>query len=273
MISIGTVWDRTVDVIGGRLGILVSIAVVTLVLPTVARDAAGLTLGTGALGQGVRGVLGLVMAVLSIVGTLAMTAIASDPATDRAAAYRQAQGALGRTLLAVLVLLAVCLVLFVPGIVLLARTGFDFAAAARDLPQPKLDGGAAAGFAFYTIAYCVVAIWAGARLALLYPVLLNERAGLGAFRRSFALTRGLTLRIIGVIILYLIVVSVVYSAATSVVGLVVRLLLGPEQPGLVMFVTACVAALVAAGAGVLQTVFTARLYIAVRDAREGVAAA
>ena len=100
-VTMTTVWDRTSEVLAGRLGILGSIALATLWLPAVIRQAiggalvgtaptAGVNGGAGAL----VGLLSIVVAVIGLWGKLALVAVASDPATGTADAYRLAGGRL-----------------------------------------------------------------------------------------------------------------------------------------------------------------------------------
>lgn len=268
MVRIGTVWDRTVEVISGRTAILASIAALTLFLPTVVRDAITLAVAGGPAATLLGAVVGVIMAVVTIWGMLALIAVASDPAVDRAGGFRIGAAALPGTILVVIVLGLAFGLLFLPAIILLSRAGFDFTAAAAGATQPGISPGALGAVSLYSIALLAVAIWAGARLAVLYPVLVNERRGLGSIARSFDLTRGLTWKIIGVLILYGVVFLVVLLAATSVAGLIFRLVLGGENATLVQFLAAVVGAAVTAVFGVLQAVFTAQLYLAARHARE-----
>ncbi len=269
MVRIGTVWDRTVEVINGRTAMLAAIAALSMLLPTVARDAVAFAVAGSIAAKPLVGALGLLVGVTTLWGVLAITAVASDPAIDRDAALRTGGAALPSAILVVVVLMLVFALLFVPGLLLLVRSGFDFAAAARDQAQPDLVPGTLGIFALYAIVYCLFLIWAGARLAVLYPVLVNEGLGLRSIARSFELTRGLVWKIVGVLILYGIVVLVALGAATSVSGLIFRLALGADHPALVAFLTAIVAAAVTAVFAVLQTVFTAQLYVAARDVQAG----
>ncbi len=270
MVRIGTVWDRTVEVINGRTAMLASIAALTLFLPSVIRDAVAAAAGSFG-GRMLSGVVGVIQLIVTIWGVLALTAVSSDPATDRPAALRIGAAVLPSAILVVFVLLVIFALLFVPGFVLLAQSGFDFAAVGRDEAQPHLSSGAMGGFALYSIVYVVFLIWAAARLALIYPVLVNERLGLRSIARSFHLMRGLVWKIIGVLILYAIVLLVALGAATSVSGLLFRIALGGDNPALVQFLAGVVGALVTAIFGVLQTVFAAQLYIAAREAHDGAA--
>ena len=269
MVRIGTVWDRTVEVVNGRAAMLATIAALTLFLPSIARDAITLAAG-GPAARPLVGVVSILLAIVTIWGVLALTAVASDPAVDRARGYRNGAGALPSTILVVIVLVLVFSLLFLPAIVLLHQAGFDFAAAGRGETQTNVTSGGLGGAALYSIVYLVFLLWAVARLALVYPVLVNERRGVKSIARSFDLTRGLTWKIVGVLILYAIVFSVVLLAATSVTGLIFRLLLGGESVALVQFLVGVVGALATAVFGTLQTVFAAQLYIAARAARESV---
>lgn len=269
MVRIGTVWDRTVEVIGGRTAVLAAIAALTLFLPTMIRDAVALAVAEGTAAKPLVGALSLLVAIATLWGVLALTVVSSDPATDRDAGLRIGAAALPSALVVVIVLLAGFALLFVPGFILLARSGFDFAAAARDQAQPQLSPGAMGAFALYALVYCMVLIWAAARLAVLYPVVVNERRGLRSIARSFELTRGLVWKIVGVLILYGVVFFVALAAATSVSGLIFRIALGADKAVLVAFLAGVVGALVTAIFAVLQTVFTAQLYIAARDVHDG----
>jgi hypothetical protein len=108
---------------------------------------------------------------------------------------------------------------------------------------------------------------AGDGLALVLPVMLEERRGLGALRRSFTLTRGLALRILGVMLLLGLVAAVATLAAKTVFGTVFRLLLGDAGPfSATNILTAIVVGAVAALFTVIGDAFTGKLYLATRDA-------
>jgi hypothetical protein len=263
MVRMGAVWDSTTQVFAGRGATIARVAMLTLFLPSVIRAASALALGDGGLGETIDTVIGLIVFVVTLIGTLAITALASDPAIDERGSYGVARQRLPGGIAAVLLVGLGILILAVPGFVLLAKAGFDFQAAAAGRPQPPLDPGVALWGALYLTAWSVVLIWAMVRLTTLYAVIVNERRGVGAIGRAFALTKGLAFRLFGVIILYGVVLAVLWSAATSVFGLIFRLLLGSEQAGLVQFLTAVVAAVVLTGATALQAVFCARLYAAV----------
>ncbi|KQN94266.1 hypothetical protein ASE95_05335 [Sphingomonas sp. Leaf231] len=253
-VRISDVWDQTVDVLRGRAEILAGLATLTLILP-------------GVLGAVIAGVappltslVRLATLILLIFGMLAVTAVASDPAVDRPQALRIAARRLLPALGALLVLVLAAALLFVPAGMLLALSGATMTAAgAIDVSQAARGYTAGAGLAVLLAA--VLGLWFSARIVPLFGVVVNERRGFGALRRSMVLTRGATLRLIGVLILYFVVTSVTMLAATSVVGVVARLALGGDAVASVKFVVAVVTTLISAGATVLQSVFYARFYV------------
>lgn len=267
MVRIGTVWDRTTEVLGGRSGMLAGIAGITLVLPMLVRDAVTATLLTsqpGATTTLVVGLVGLLTVALTIFGQLAITAAATDPATLRrdafAIATRRFWPAIG--VYAVLVLAAI--VVFLPVLVALIAAGLDLTQLqAGGVPRIASPGLVAFAGLYVFVAF-LAGIWVTARLFVLNPVIVNERLGLKAFARSFALTRGSTLRIIGFILLVAIVLLVGLAAVQAVTGIVFRLLLGDGRPGLVMFLSSIGGTLVTTVYTVVVATFAAQFYVAAR---------
>lgn len=269
MIRMGRVWDSTVAVLGGRGALIARVALLTVFLPSVIQAALPLAIGEAHGARLAGGVAGLILIVVTLLGTLAITALASDPAVDERGAYAAARDTLPATIGAVLLIGVAMALLLIPGAVLLVAAGFDANAMEAGAPQPTLASGPALGAALYFFVYALVVLWAVARLLPLYAVLVGERCGLRSIRRAFALTRGLALRIVAVLILYAVVLMVAWSATTSVFGLVFRLLLGSDHAMLVGFLSGVAGAVVTTAFGVLQPVFAARLYAAIREVREG----
>ena len=271
-IRIGDVWDRTTAVIADRGGALFGIALLLAALPTIVHDAVVAYGGPSAGMKLFAGLLNLVVAALTIWGTLSMIAVASEPGVDRARGLSLGGSRWLAGVGVTLLLLVVVAVLFVPAGVLMAASGFDFTRAQAGLEQVNLSTGPLAAAVLYSLVATLFLLWAAARLFVLYPVILHERLGAGAIRRSFALTRGYTWKLIGVLILYVIVFLVVLAAASGIIGVIVGLILGREQAATTTFIVAIVAALITAGFSVLQAVFPTRFYLAVRDEKDGVAA-
>jgi hypothetical protein len=262
MVKIGTVWDRTTEVIGGRGGMLAGIALAGIFVPSLVQAA------FRDFALPAAGFVGLLATIVMLWAQLAVVAASSDPGTTRGDAQRIATARLLPGLGVVVVLVIVMAVVAAPGVALLWASGYDFAAAQAGRAQGAISLDKIAGAGAYFLVFGVFMLWAGARLALLYPVIVNERLGLGAVARSFRLTHGLTWKIIGVLILYAIVFLVALMAATSITGLVFRLILGGGHIPLVTFIAGVAGAAVTTIFAVLQAVFTAQLYLAARAARD-----
>ncbi|OWK28146.1 hypothetical protein SPMU_30000 [Sphingomonas mucosissima] len=268
MISMGLVWDRAMAVISGRLGILLSLAVILLILPPVAQAGLEAISDTSFALRSTKFAASLLVFIAATISAIAMTAVASDPAVDQGAALAIGRRRLGPFIGVSLLIGLLFAVAMIPGAVLIGLAGFDVAQArAGGVPDgvnmPLLGAGL-----LYFIVLMPVMLWAAARLLPLSAVIVNERRGAGAIRRSFALTRGSSLKLMGVLILYGLVFLVVLMAATSVVGVVARLLAGADSPVIVSLVIAAVTAVVTALFSILQMVFAAQLYLAAREAHD-----
>ncbi|MCP8892605.1 hypothetical protein [Sphingomonas faeni] len=272
MVKMGTVWDRTVEVLNGRTGMIAPIAVLGILLPSVVRDGFVAFSAPGTVTFAlVGGVLTIVALVAMIWAQLAIVAIATDPATDAPAARRQASARVWPALGITVILMIVALLFVVPPIVVLMSSSgtvpyVRFSAVGSAMLRAAPTQGGAAQFAIvYFLAFTLALLWISARLVLLNPVVLNERLGLGAIRRSVRLTKGLTWRIIGVMILFAIVMLVSTWAAQAVTGILFRLALGADGVATATFLSGIAATIVTTAFTALAAVFTAQLYVAVRE--------
>ena len=265
-VRIGTVWDSTQQVLAGRAGIMVPFAAIGFVLP----GALQLVLAPPVPGQPQVGVAAFAVMVVSVLlgiwAQLAIMALATHPATTSGeasrAGFRRMWPVLGVALAIGFVFALVALVM----IVALGLSHYNFAAAlaANGDPSkmPSMSGGLALFLLLYGLIVLVGSLWLVARLMLVYAVVLNERRGLGAIRRSLALTRGLTWRLIGVFLLFGVVTLVATLAVQSVTGAVFRLMLGADQAMTAVRLAALLGSVVSAGFMTLAYVFIARLYVA-----------
>lgn len=268
-VRIGTVWDRTVDVLQGRAGILAAIAALYIFLPGIVGGLIRALLVPAAAPTGgaalIAGLVTLAAGLLLICGMLALTAVASDPAVGSGAAHaiawRRLPAGLGVILLVILAVAVVAL----PMMLLLLQAGASYDPATSRLDVSRADPTTSGIAALVTILLLVVGLWVSARLAPLLAVIVNERLGLGAFARSSRLTHGAALRLIGVLILYMIVTVVLSSAVTMVVGVVARLLLGGEANVGVAMIVGIANAIVTCFVTVVQIVFYTQFYVAARD--------
>ncbi|MEK9211760.1 hypothetical protein [Sphingomonas sp. 2378] len=267
-VRIGSVWDSTQQVLAGRAAMLIPFAAIGFVLPSLLQLLV-LPQGGASSAGNVSG-SGLVVTIMSLVlgvwAQLGIMALATHPATTSAEAsrvgFRRFFPVLGLAL-AIGFVVALLVLVFIIGMVVF---GFDFTAAMAvngdPSRMPPMPGGAVIFAMIYFLVALPLTLWLVARLMLTYAVVLNERRGLGAFRRSIALTRGMTWRLIGMTLLFLIVLSVSVFAVQGVTGAVFRLILGPDMLWLVLALTTLASAVVSAAFMTLAYVFVARLYVA-----------
>ena len=121
----------------------------------------------------------------------------------------------------------------------------------------------------YGLLLVVVGVWVTARLLVIEPVIVAERRGIGAIAHAFRLTRGLALKIVGVLILYWIVATIAVWAAQMVFGSIFALI-APDggEIGLATVLTSIVVAAVSTAFKVIAAIFVAKLYQAIGDAHE-----
>lgn len=272
MVRMASVWDRSSAVLSGRGAMLAAIAAPTLFLPGVIR--AGYIWATTPIGGGpapvsaaIGGLLGIVVALVSLWGQLALIAASSAPETQGPDARRIATARFLPALGVIVVLVVALTLLALPPLFVMARAGFDFAAAAAGTQQLAVAPGAAAFAGLYILVLGIVLLFVGARLALTYAVIVNERLALGAIGRSWRLTRRHTWRIVGVLLLWVVVLLVATWATQAVVGTLLGLLLGREGVATVLFVTAIATAAVSTVFSVIAIVFTTQLYVALAAQR------
>lgn len=268
MVKMGTVWDRTAEFISDNLGALLPVTLFAIFVPfSITGNFAELGTGASPALSATLTVLSLLFMLLQLWGQLAITALALDPGLGRAATVpatrRLAQAVAVRIGLGLLYLL-----LAAPALVMLWSSGFDFNAAAEGRIE-AFDPAIAGGITLYLLLALPVALVIFARLVLLLPIVMAQGGWFGAFLRSFQLTRGATLRILGVLVLYLLVMVVAVVAANSAFGLIFRLVAGGEDGGVTLasVLTSVVTAAVQTAFTVLATAFTAKLYVALIQPR------
>lgn len=273
MVLMSDVWDRTSATIALRTGSFAAILLLLVWLPGVVRGVvafaatpAGAAAPVGA-GAVVSGLVGLVAAALAVLGHLALVAQASEPLPT----WRTALTVAAKRFwpyLGIMVPVAIAGLVLVAPMTIAIAAAYPSIAAMRAGGAPTVSPGIAAFVALYAVAAAVVALWVQARvLSVLPAVVVNERLGLASYRRAWSLTRGLTWRILGVILLFAVLVAVTMLAVQGVAGVALRLILGIEHVGLALLVTAALVALAAAVAWAVAAAFTARLYLSVRDLR------
>lgn len=273
MISMGTVWDRTAEFLSDNLGAVLPVALGAIFVP------AAISGGLAELQQGAApglafglGLASLLLAVVTFWGQLAITALALDPGLGRGAA-RVATRRLPAALLVTIILLVAMFVLAIPLGIILAASGVDLSGTAAGT-MPPVPPAAALWVMLYLLALLPVLLWLAARLAVVLPAIVGDHLALGAIARSWRLTRGAALKIVGVLLLYGIVATVAYLAATTAFGAIITLIAGRGEDGLSLatVLTGIVGGAVSTAFTVLGTAFVAKLYLALRARNEAAAA-
>lgn len=265
MVKMGTVWDRTVEFISDNLGVLTPLALITLFVPLSAMQSLTPLVKQASAGGGLGlSILLLVLSLIAVVGGLAVIALALDIATDARSAIRTGLARMPAVLLnSVLLALLFCL-LILPAVFIIQASGVQPSALRTD---PSLFPASAL---VYLLLVGIVGLWLAARLALMGSVVVGERRWVGAIGRSFRLTKGVALKIVGVILLYFIVSQVAGLAAKTVFGSILSLVAGNEDVvNVATVLTSIIVSAVATAFQVLAAVFLAKLYLALRAEDHG----
>lgn len=273
-VSMSTVWDRTSEFLSEHFAKVAGVAALTVFVPTVITEVLA-PLGTSG-GMNIKlglGILSLVLGIVTLWGQLTIVAMAldgTDPAQSRARATRWLPAAI----LVIVAILLAAFVLVLPIIFTLYANGIDPTQLNQTGALQTITPGASGFIALYVLILIPLSFWLVARFAILTtPVVVAEDKSLGAFGRAFRLSRGLTWRIIGVILLYAIVMGIASLAAGTVLGSLFAFLFQSTSPiSTATVLTALVTALVATIFTVIGTVYPAKLYLAAR-AREDAATA
>lgn len=262
MIKMATVWDRTTGFLGDNLAAVLPLALLAIFLPTSMQDSFAAFDDTAMPGARLAVAL-LAIALTGIIlwGHLAIAAMAIEGGGDRARpmalATRRLLPAIGVMIVAGLL----ALLLLIPSAIVAAAFGVDVRALAT-MPAGAMPEAAKLPLALCVLVTVPIALWALARVYLLLtPVIVAERRGIAAIGRAFALSRGLTWRIIGVILLYAVVSAIAQLAAKVVFGSVFELVAGGSGPlSLAKILTSIVSGAVSCAFTVVAAVFCAKLY-------------
>jgi hypothetical protein len=258
MVKMGTVWDRTAEFLTDNLPAILPIALFAYFVPFSVMGSLSPILDEA---NGLSAALWIVIfALVAVVnwGGLVLIAMALERAGDlRAEAARRLAPALALSVL----MFGVILLLAMPPVLAIAASG-GMQDAAFDIPIAV-----AWALALYCPLAIVAGMWIVARLLLINPVLVAERRWLGAFVRSWMLTRGAGLRIVGVMILYTVVAIVGVLATKTVFGTIFHLIAGAgDGLSLSNVLTSVMVAAAQTALSVIVPVFSAKLYLALSNA-------
>ncbi|WP_294334737.1 hypothetical protein [uncultured Sphingomonas sp.] len=272
MAKLGTVWERAAEFAGERVGALSPIALGAIALPTLlSTSLPPLVLGAG---PGIRILtmaLAVLLSIVSMWGSLAVTAWAIDP-ESRAAAVALARRRLPAVLLVSIGVGAAAALLFLPIPILLGVRGYDLTqifvgatAQGTIASRPTIDAQTGGLIGLYLLALTPLLSAVFVRLTLLGPVVLREGLLFGAVRRSWVLTRRHGWRVFGTLLLFFVIAGIAQLAAQTVFGSVFTLLFGAGPAGtltLAIGLTLLVQAIVQTLIIVLLAAFQGKLYAA-----------
>jgi hypothetical protein len=269
MVQMSTVWDRTTAFASAAIASIMPIALVLLFVPVSIQLAVAPLLLKQTLA--VRLVVMILFWAVELLGTLSVMVLALGATLHPGEAVRAALARLGPAFAIFILFFVGIIILCIPFGVVVAASGMDIAQlqAGNPVGAGSLSTGGAWFLALYLLALLVFGFWITARLLVVEPVILAERRGLGAISRAFAMTRGLALRLVGVLILYAIVATIAVLAAKMVFGSIFALIAPNDGDiGLATVLTSIVVAAVSTAFKVVAAIFVAKLYQAIGEAHE-----
>lgn len=259
MVKMGTVWDRTAEFLTDNLPAILPILLFAYFVPfsilgsltPILSDTEGPWLVLWA----------IVFVLVALVnwGGLVLIAMALDQSGDpRMTALRR----LGPALLLSVLVFGVMVLLALPPVLAIRMSGSGMDGTEIDMPAAV-----AWAIALYIPLAIAAGVWITARLLPVNAVLVAEGKWLGALPRSWMLTRGAGLKIVGVALLYFLVATVGMLATQLVFGSIFRLIAGASE-GLSLS-NVLTSVMIAAAQTVLSAivpVFSAKLYQALSSA-------
>lgn len=259
-LSMNAIWDETVVFIKREERLLGPLALATLFVGDAVASLAGAAMPQGQLPPLPMAIF--VAALLwSMTGQLAILALTLRPGASVGEALRAGLANLWKVAVILLLFTGLFCLALIPLGIGLASAGYDTAA----LQAP---GGLPRGATIYIGVVAGMLTIAALRLALTSGAMVGGDGPFAAMAASFRLTRGLTLRLLALLLIYLTVLLVLTGAVRFVFGsafmLLARLIESPFT-GLVLTVLATAAA--ATAVNVVACVFMALLY---RAASKGI---
>lgn len=260
-LSVTQAWNETAEFVKRESGLLFPLAFMLIALPLALMEV--FTPVPAAPGEmppaGLWLLLFPIAMVASLIGNVAISHLALRPGVSVGEAIgrgaRSFPSLLGAFLLLMIAaaiaffVVTMIMVMIVPGAIADAQSG-------------AVTGAIATATLLTLLAMLPLMLFFWARLMLMTPVAAAEQAGpIALIARSWALTRGHALKLVGFMLLVLILVMVVSLAVQAVAGLLFALVAGPPEPGstsrlLVTLVMAGVNTVITA----CLTSFIARIY-------------
>lgn len=267
MVKMGAVWERAAEFITDNLNAILPIALFAFFLPFSIRGNFARVSENGPFELAlVLDLISVVFGILALWGSLTVIAMSLERG-EGGNAGAIAGKRLPAALLVWIGLLAAMIALVLPVPLLLSANGYDPQAVVQK--QVTVAPAVAWAINLYLLGLAALLVWLGARLILVSPVIVQEKKVFGALARSFQLTRGVTLRIVGVILLYVAVALVAIWATQTVFGSIFQLIAGPMTGlSLSSVLTSVMVAAVQTAFMLIVPAFTSKLYQALTAQRE-----
>jgi hypothetical protein len=253
-ISMSAIWDESAALIRRESHLLVPVALATVGIGAVI---SGLTQPeTPAAGISAMGIVGFVIGnIFSLLGNLALMALALMPGVSVGESLRLAVARLPKMLSIVVIFFFAVVVLMIPITLILKLSGAQISA---NMSPEEIPGVA------ILVALIVGAalLYASARLLTLSAVIIDRNPpAIEAIKSSFASTDGIVMKIVGVMLLFFVVTFVVGRAVSSLSGILFGMLgKAVGAPLLGTGLTVLATGLVSALLSIVSTVFAAMLY-------------
>ena len=255
-LSISKAWDEAARILTRDGKLVSSVALALIVLPqTVSGVIAPPPNLSGAAPPGWIPFAALLVAMLGVTGQIAIARLALGPSTSVGEAIAHGFRRVGPAFVA-LILFGIALAVLLTPVVLLMAGSAGLKSIAANQPTP-----AAAGAIFAVLILC---LFAAPRFQLIVPTAAAEDGGpIRLLQRSWHMTEGSYLKLLGFLLLILVVaVVVVLFVGQVIVGLLAKTLFGTVDPfSLGALVAGLLTAAVSATFASVSTVILARIYI------------
>ena len=255
-LSISRAWDETREIFRRDGGLLVSVALALIVLPEVVIGIISPPQATvGADAPAAMQLLRFAVALISLIGQLALIRLALGPSTTVGAAIGHGARRFPSALGAVIVLIIGLAVIAVPLIFILSL--------ALGIDVSRLSGPPSGPAALMFLIIGLAALLVSVRFTLVSPVASAESIGpLAIIKRSWRLTSGNYWRMLGFIMLLIVATLVLMVAAGVVGGLLARMFSPSIEPLSVgALILASFAGAEQGAFSILASVMLARVYV------------
>lgn len=255
MVSMNAVWEDTMVFVRREAGLLVPLALATLLVGDVVNTLSTPSTVAGSSTNLALSLMTFAAILWTLVGQLAVMALALRPGSSVGEAlvhgFRRLPTLIGA---AFLVGIAATLVLM-PALVGVMQSGVD--------PNKPASFALLPGWvSFYILVFGAVAIWLSLRLSTLNALIVDKKVRvIEALRTAFAMTRGIVARLILVAMVYFVVTTIMTAAIKYTLGAALAVVgRAIDSPFVGAALTALATGVVSTALSTVAAVFLAMLY-------------